>query len=128
VPRRAQEQNRTIYQESTVGKRLAKVHKPGTMYVIFQGGKIPIVSRIYVGRDSNNAIVLEDVLVSRRHAVIQKVKHQRHFPQRGTGPFREIHASEAEGHPADRTDGAFTVQPAVSSLYLPTVGMVPSAL
>ncbi len=74
MPRKAQEQNKTIYQESTVGKRLAKVHKPGTMYVVFQGSRIPIASRIYVGRDSNNAIVLDDVLVSRRHAVIQKVK------------------------------------------------------
>ncbi len=74
MPRQAQEQNKTIYQESTVGKRLAKVHKPGTMYVVFQGGRIPIASRIYVGRDSNNAIALDDVLVSRRHAVIQKVK------------------------------------------------------
>jgi pSer/pThr/pTyr-binding forkhead associated (FHA) protein len=74
VPRRAQEQNKTIFQESMVGKRLAKVHKPGTMFVVFQGDRIPIVSRIYVGRDSNNQIALDDVMVSRRHAVIQKVK------------------------------------------------------
>ena len=74
MPRRAIEQNKTIYQESNVGKRLVKVHRPGAMFIVFQGDRIPIVSRIYVGRDSNNQIVLDDVMVSRRHAVIQKVK------------------------------------------------------
>jgi len=73
VPKRI-EDTRTVNSDSVVGKRLSKVHKPGTMFVVFHGGKIPITSRITVGRDESNTIVLEDVLASRFHAMIQKVK------------------------------------------------------
>jgi pSer/pThr/pTyr-binding forkhead associated (FHA) protein len=67
---------KTIYSESTVGKRLAKVQKRGTMYIVFQGERVPIASRISLGRDPENSIVLEDVMASRRHAVIQKIKNE----------------------------------------------------
>jgi pSer/pThr/pTyr-binding forkhead associated (FHA) protein len=66
--------NKTIFSDSTVGQRLAKVRKPGTMFIVFQGKTIPVTSRITVGRDADNTISLDDVLVSRHHAVIQKVK------------------------------------------------------
>jgi pSer/pThr/pTyr-binding forkhead associated (FHA) protein len=65
---------KTIIADSSVGKRLAKVHKTGGMYIVFQGGKIPLASRITIGRDPDNSISLDDVMVSRKHAVIQKVK------------------------------------------------------
>jgi pSer/pThr/pTyr-binding forkhead associated (FHA) protein len=68
--------NRTIHYESTVGKRLSKVHKPGTMYIVFQGKRLPIVSRTSIGRGEDNSIVLEDILASRQHAIIQKVKEE----------------------------------------------------
>ena len=68
--------NETIFSESVVGKRLAKVHKPGPMVLIFQGKSIPITSRITVGRDADNSIVLDDPLASRHHAVIQKLKNE----------------------------------------------------
>ena len=66
----------TIFSESVVGKRLSKVHKPGPMVVVFQGRSIPITSRITVGRDEDNTIVLDDPLASRHHAVIQKLKNE----------------------------------------------------
>jgi pSer/pThr/pTyr-binding forkhead associated (FHA) protein len=44
------------------------------MFIVFQGSRIPITRRISVGREGNNAIELDDALVSRHHAVIQKVK------------------------------------------------------
>ena len=66
--------NKTIYSDSTVGQRLFKVRKPGTMFIVFQGRSIPVTSRITVGRDADNTISLDDALASRHHAVIQKVK------------------------------------------------------
>jgi pSer/pThr/pTyr-binding forkhead associated (FHA) protein len=60
--------------ESSVGQRLAKVQKPETMFIVFQGGRVPIAKRITIGRDPENSISLDDVMVSRKHAVIQKVK------------------------------------------------------
>jgi hypothetical protein len=68
--------NETIFSESVVGQRLSKVHKPGPMFLVFQGRNIPITSRITVGRDADNSIVLDDSLASRHHAVIQKLKNQ----------------------------------------------------
>ncbi len=65
---------KTIVAESSVGQRLAKVQKPETMFIVFQGGRVPIAKRITIGRDSENSISLDDVMVSRKHAVIQKVK------------------------------------------------------
>ena len=76
MPAGRQGANKTIIAESSVGQRLAKVQKPGAMYIVFQGGKIPIASRITIGRDTDNSISLDDVLVSRKHAVIQKVKDE----------------------------------------------------
>ena len=68
--------NRTVCSESAVGQRLSKVRKPGAMFIVFQGRSIPITSRITVGRDADNTIELDDVLASRHHAVIQKVKDE----------------------------------------------------
>ena len=68
--------NETIFSESVVGKRLSKVHKPGPMVLIFRGRSVPITSRITVGRDADNSIVLDDPLASRHHAVIQKLKNE----------------------------------------------------
>ena len=68
--------NETIFSESVVGQRLSKVHKPGPMVLVFQGRNIPITSRITVGRDEDNSIVLDDPLASRHHAVIQKLKDE----------------------------------------------------
>ena len=68
------ENNKTIVSDSAVGQHLLKVRKPGTMFIVFQGRRIPITKRITVGRDADNSIALDDALASRWHAVIQKVK------------------------------------------------------
>ncbi|HUI71495.1 MAG TPA: FHA domain-containing protein [Spirochaetia bacterium] len=66
--------NKTVNSDSAVGQRLVKVRKAAAMYIVFQGKRVPITSRITVGRDADNTIELEDSLASRHHAVIQKVK------------------------------------------------------
>jgi pSer/pThr/pTyr-binding forkhead associated (FHA) protein len=68
------DRKRTIIYDSTVGKRLAGMRTRGTMFIVFQGRRIPIASRITIGRDPANSISLDDMLVSRFHAVVQKVK------------------------------------------------------
>ena len=74
MAKKGEDPNKTINSDSIVGQRLSKVRMPATMFVVFQGKSIPITSRITMGRDENNSIVLTDVLASRHHAVIQKVK------------------------------------------------------
>ena len=74
MAKKGEDPNKTINSDSIVGQRLSKVRMPATMFVVFQGRSIPITSRITMGRDQNNSIVLNDVLASRHHAVIQKVK------------------------------------------------------
>ena len=74
MSKRGEDPNKTINSDSIVGKRLSKVHLPPGMFLVFQGKSIPITSRITMGRDEDNSIVLKDVLASRHHAVIQKVK------------------------------------------------------
>ena len=68
--------NRTIFHDSNVGKRLSAMRNASTTYIVFQGRQVPLVGRITLGRSKGNDIVLEDKLVSRRHAVIQKIKDE----------------------------------------------------
>ena len=56
-----------------MGQRLSKMRSAGTTYIVFQGRQIPLVGKITLGRDKGNDIVLDERLVSRRHAVIQKI-------------------------------------------------------
>jgi pSer/pThr/pTyr-binding forkhead associated (FHA) protein len=65
--------NQTIFYDSNVGKRLSRMRSAGTTYIVFRGRRVPLVGKIRLGRDKANDIVLEDKLVSRRHAVIQKI-------------------------------------------------------
>jgi len=69
-----EERHDTIIYDSTVGQRLSGMRKPGTTYIVFQGNKVPIARRLTIGRDAKSSITLEDKLVSREHAVIQKIK------------------------------------------------------
>ena len=69
------DRKRTIIYESTVGRRLAGMRTRGTMFIVFQGRRIPIASRITIGRDPSNSITLDDMLASRFHAVVQKVRN-----------------------------------------------------
>ena len=99
--------NRTVYSDSAVGKRLSKVRKTGALFIVFQGRTIPISTRISIGRDADNIICLDDALVSRRHAVIQKVKDDFFVEDLGStnGTFVNGHpvppGKYARLHPAD---------------------------
>ncbi len=64
----------TINIQSSVGKRLDKVKKTDSLSISFHGKEIPLVSEIKLGRDKSNDIVLDDKLVSRNHALLQKIK------------------------------------------------------
>ena len=70
----SEERHDTIITDSTVGQRLSSMRKPGTTYIVFQGNRIPIAHRLTIGRNPKSSITLEDKLVSREHAVIQKIK------------------------------------------------------
>lgn len=69
-----EERHDTIIYDSTVGQRLSGMRKPGTTYIVFRGNRVPIVHRLTIGRDPKSSITLDDKLVSREHAVIQKIK------------------------------------------------------
>jgi len=66
--------NDTIISESAVGKRLSGIRSPGTTYIVFQGKRVPFVSNLTIGRDPSNSVNLDDKLVSRKHAMIKKIK------------------------------------------------------
>ncbi|MCR4626794.1 MAG: FHA domain-containing protein [Treponema sp.] len=65
----------TIVTDSAVGKHLDVIAqmKP-VSYLVFNKRKIKLVAQITIGRDSDNNIVLDNKLVSRHHAMIQKIK------------------------------------------------------
>ncbi len=65
----------TIHGDSNLGKRLNKLRKTETSSIIYKGNVIPLTAQITIGRDKSNTIVLDDALVSRFHAVIQKLKN-----------------------------------------------------
>lgn len=64
----------TILEESMVGQRLSRMRKSGAFQLTCNGSVFPLVSKITIGRGAENMIALDDSLVSRRHAVIQKIK------------------------------------------------------
>ena len=67
--------DKTINIKSGIGKRLDKVKKPDSIAIFFQGKKVPLISKIKLGRDKSNDVVIEDNLVSRFHTLIQKIKN-----------------------------------------------------
>ncbi len=64
----------TIITGSPVGKRLVKVKNKETRSLVFNGKKISLSSKILIGRSSGCDIVINDALVSRKHAEIQQIK------------------------------------------------------
>ncbi len=65
---------KTINLESTLGKRLDQIKKVESRHLLFMGKTISLVSKITLGRDERNSVVVDDKMVSRFHAVIQKIK------------------------------------------------------
>ena len=64
----------TFKYNSNIGKRLGKFKRTELMSLSFQGKFYPIVTKITIGRDKKNIIVIDDSLASRFHALIQKIK------------------------------------------------------
>ena len=64
----------TIIGTSPTGKRLEAIKREDDMMIVFCGRKLPVVGKIVIGRDHSCDIVLENSLVSKRHAMIQKIK------------------------------------------------------
>jgi pSer/pThr/pTyr-binding forkhead associated (FHA) protein len=66
----------TIISSSQLGKRFIKIPKPNSWYIRFAGNNVPAAGKITIGRARTNAICLDDDnMVSREHAVIQKLKY-----------------------------------------------------
>jgi pSer/pThr/pTyr-binding forkhead associated (FHA) protein len=63
----------TIKGNSNLGERLNKLPKKETCFLIFEDKKIPLATKITIGRSDTNDIIIDDTLVSRFHAVIQKI-------------------------------------------------------
>lgn len=65
----------TVIAGSNVGKRLDKIHQAQECLINYKGKNVPVVSKITIGRDKKNDIVLENPIISRFHAEIQKIKN-----------------------------------------------------
>jgi hypothetical protein len=66
----------TIIKDSHLGQRLEKIAKTEAMYLVFEGKNIPLVTKITIGRSKKNDIVIDDVMASRFHAEIHKIKNE----------------------------------------------------
>lgn len=64
----------TILESSPTGKRLQTLRKDDCLSILLCGKRIPLIGRIVLGRDRSCGVVLEHALVSKRHAMIQKIK------------------------------------------------------
>lgn len=64
----------TIITESPIGERLTKMPKGEIKYLIHEGKSIQLTEILTVGREKGNSIVIDDKLVSRRHAEIQQIR------------------------------------------------------
>jgi len=70
-------QEDTIISTSKIGQRLDSiVKKEQVSYLMFENDKIPIVSKITIGRSTDNDVVIDNKLASRHHALIQKIKDE----------------------------------------------------
>ncbi len=65
----------TIIVGSSVGKRINSFQKNQSCTITYKGKKIPLTSKITIGRDKSNDIVLDNKLISRFHAELQKIKN-----------------------------------------------------
>lgn len=67
--------NDTIYADSNLGKRLDKIRKKESRCLSYKGNVVPLVTKITLGRNENNDVIIDDPLASRNHAVIQKINN-----------------------------------------------------
>jgi pSer/pThr/pTyr-binding forkhead associated (FHA) protein len=66
----------TIFSAGPIGRRLECMLKDDERILVFRGRRIPLVGKLVVGRDQSCDIVLDNKLVSKKHALIQKIKDE----------------------------------------------------
>jgi pSer/pThr/pTyr-binding forkhead associated (FHA) protein len=64
----------TIFIQSPIGKRLDGMIPDDDRTLVFAGKRVPLVGQLVIGRDASCDVVIENKLVSKRHAMIQKIK------------------------------------------------------
>jgi len=64
----------TIIVSSSVGKRLSGVMRDDKRMLVFGEHHIRLVGKLTIGRHSSCHIQIDNTLVSRKHAMIQKIK------------------------------------------------------
>jgi pSer/pThr/pTyr-binding forkhead associated (FHA) protein len=64
----------TIISDSDFGKRFSKIKKQDALMLIHKGKNVPIAEQITIGRDAHNTISIDDSMVSRDHALVQRIK------------------------------------------------------
>ena len=65
----------TIINDSPLGQHLEKiVQSQQVSYLVFNKKRIQLVTKITIGREYDNNIVIDSKLASRHHCVIQKIK------------------------------------------------------
>lgn len=75
----------TIITNSAVGKRLDSFSESDKVsYLVFNKNKVRLVSKITIGRSTDNDIVVDNKLTSRHHAVIQKIKDDYYLKDEGS--------------------------------------------
>ncbi|MBN2351809.1 MAG: FHA domain-containing protein [Spirochaetales bacterium] len=65
----------TIISDSNFGKRLSQIKKHGALVLSYAGKNLPVTGQITIGREPENTIHIEDSMVSRYHALVQKIKN-----------------------------------------------------
>ena len=87
----------TIYNSSPVGKRLEAVKRSEKCCIMFKGKKIPLITKITLGREKDNDLVLDSKLISRYHAYIQKIRSE-YF-------IRDLHSANGTFINGNRIEG-----------------------
>ncbi len=64
----------TIIDSSPIGKRLDGMKQDDARMLVFGGKRVPLTGKLVIGRDPACHIVIENKLVSWKHAMIQKIK------------------------------------------------------
>jgi pSer/pThr/pTyr-binding forkhead associated (FHA) protein len=64
----------TIVSDSSFGKRLSQIKKHGALMLTYAGKNLPVTGQITIGREPENTIHIDDNMVSRYHALVQKIK------------------------------------------------------
>lgn len=110
-------QDQTIVTESPVGQHLERVAEGAPVsYLMFNQKKINLVAKMTIGRSSDCSVVIDNKLVSRIHASIQKIRDAYFLKDENStnGTFLNGHKIPSDKYvklnPGDKiTVGAFTL-------------------